>query len=337
MIDTLGSLRASVLEWLEGSEGVPSSRANEAINDGIESLWETLMRASLSLFMGGPVTVTINAGAERLNLVTIADPTIAPALSAVTSGALDAHSVAVKYTYVTESGTETLPSPSSTLAVLVNQVGSAASPAYAANAIGWNCYGFSTNGPTTVYAKQNDEPIPFGTDFQEPDSGFINGPELPLPPTENTSGDDICYIRHLECQMPDQGYRTYQAADIDSLVMSRAAGSLATSSPYQNFYWDLINQRQLEFRPTPALTFNPRYFYIKRARRLAFDNSPLPFLTIPSVAFLRAYALSALSLSVREFESADAWESRAEKERTRCELAVVQMNRPRNQYITPFP
>lgn len=332
MIDTLGSLKADVLDWLEEST-LSQSRVNGAINDGIESLWETLIRVCVSLFMNGPVTISVASGAERVFVTTVTDPSVAPTVTDVVDGALLQHTVVVAYTLVTESGTETLPSPATTHVTAANNVASVAAPAFVANAIGWNCYMGSSSARL---AKQNDEPIDFANTFQEPTNGEIDLPNRPTVPTQNTTGDDICYIRHLECQMPDSTYKKYAATDIDSLLMQRAAGSIATTSQYQNYYWDLINQQQLEFRPTPAIGFTPRYFYIKRPRRLRFDSAPLPFLTFPSIAFLRSFALSRLSLSIREFESAEAWDKVSETERSRCELAVLQMNQPRNQYITPY-
>ena len=334
MPNTLGTLKAEVQEWLEEGSSIPDSRYNAAINDGVESLWSTLMRASISLFMGGPVSLSIDTATQGVILVSVADPTTAPTVTDVVEGSLGSHTAVCAYTLVTESGTETMISGTTSHSTAANNVASVAAPTFTEGAIGWNCYMGST---AARLAKQNDEPILFGVAFQEPATGEIDDPDLPLPPIENTTGDDICYIRHLEAQMPDLGYKAYDAADIGSLLMRRAGRNVATSSEYQNFYWDLINQRQLEFRPTTALAWNPRYFYIKRPRRLAFDNAPLPFLTVPSVAFLRYWALSLLSLSIREFKSADAWEAKAEKERARCELTVVQMNHVKNDYITAFP
>lgn len=335
MIDTLAGLRDDILEWLEESN--LTDRATSAINDSIESLWMTLMRTTVSMFVGGPIGLTLSSGTEGVILVSVADPTVAPTAGVATSGSLDAHSVAVKITLVTESGTETLPSPSTTQACLAGEVASITSPSYVSGAIGYNVYGYSTLGPTTTYAKQNDEPVSFGTAYQEPDTGFVNGPELPLVPTENTTGDDICYIKLIEAQMPDLGYKQYDAAAIDSLLMRKAARNIPTgNSQYQNYYWDLINQRQLEFRPALGTSLTPRYFYVKRPRRLRFDNAPLPFLTVPAVPFLKYNSLSLLSISIREFETAKAWAEKAENERGQLELTVMQMNQNKNQYITPY-
>lgn len=310
------------------------TRANNAINDAVESLWETLMRANLNIFMGGPTTIAIAAGDQEVTLISVADPLVVPTLSDVVEGALLEHVVYCAYSLVTESGTETLISPTSNRTVAANNVCACAAPAFVSGAVGWNCY---MGTAAARLAKQNYvTPIDFADSFQEPASGEIDKPDAPSPPTENTTGDDIFYIRHLDCQMPDQGYKSYQASDINSLLSSRMAQYVALSSQWQNYVYDLVNQTKLELRPAAGMAFTPRYFYVKRPRRLRFDNSPLPFLTIPSTAFLRSYAISKLMLSIREFESWKAYKQESEDERLRCELAVMQMNRNVNEYITLY-
>src|SRR6266446_4591963 len=194
MPDTLGSLRAEVQDWLAG-DTVPDARINTAINDGIESLWLTLIRACLSIFMGGPSNVSFSAASERTTLVSITDPTAAPAASNVAGGALGNRNYFITFTYATESGTETLESLVNPFAATLNNLCQVQSPAFSEGAIGWNCYAGSVTGRR---AKQNDEPIRFGDDFLEPESGFSDEPQLPSPPIENTTGDNIFYIRHLE-------------------------------------------------------------------------------------------------------------------------------------------
>lgn len=333
MADTLGSLKADIVPWLLG-ERVSAVILNAAINDGIESLWQTLMKASLDLFMAGPTSISIAAAAERASIVSIADPVAAPTVGSVVAGALVERTVYAAFTLVTESGTETLISAIGNAVIPLNSVASIPTPAFVENAIGWNVY--AAVGVSGRLAKQNDAPIEFGVSYQEPDTGFVNEPSNPSPPTENTTGDDIFYIRHLEAPDPNGAYQAFDAADIDSLMMRRMAGSIACASQYENYAWDLINQRQLEIRPAAGLSMIPRYFYIKRPRRLRFENSPLPFLTFPSTAFLRNYALAAIYLALKEFSSADRYEAKAEAERRSCELAVVEMNRPKNDYITPY-
>lgn len=325
-------MNAEVVKWLRGSK-VDASQVNDAINDGIESLFMTLIRACLSIFMGGPTNLSLSAADQRTAVVSIANPTTAPTITDVVSGALAQHTVIAGYTLVTESGTETLISATTTHAVPINDVANVASPAFAAGAIGWNCYCGSVS---TRLAKQNDEPIPFGVDFIEDDSGITNSPDDPLPPTENTTGDNIFYIRHLEVTTTSGILKAYNQGDLDSDMMRRFAASLASTSEYQNYGFDLINQRQIEIRPAMGTSITARYFYIVKPRRLRFANSPLPFPTVPSTEFLRHFALSAIFLSLREIHVAAAWDAKAEKARTRCELAVTAMNRPKNQRVTPY-
>ncbi len=332
MPDTFGSLKAEVLDWLDET-AMSVARLNSACNDAIESLWSTMVTTYVSTMIVGPVSVALSSGTDGVILISVDDPTTAPTLGSTVEGNLDTHSVIACYSLVTESGTETLVSPTSSATIDPLSICTVTSPSFASGAIGWNCYAGSTSGRMS---KQNEQPIQFGTDFWEPDTGFTDVPSNPSPPSENTTGDDICYIRLLENEMPDGGMRKYDAGDIDSLMMRRASRSIAASSVYQNIYWDLVNQRQLEFRPKLALSITPRYFYVKRPRRTIYDSAPLPFLTVPSMAFLRSYALKMLSLSIREFESAKAWDSIAEAERLKTELVVAQMSKPKNQFITPF-
>ncbi len=339
MNDTLGSLKVEVREWME-EETLSDTKCNSAINDGIESLWMTLLRATVSMFVGGPISLSIESGTEGVILVSIVDPTVAPVVSdvAASDAALASHTVDVAYTFVTESGSETMLSPVTTHTTGVGLLAAVHPPTLVTGAMGWNLYARSFGTGSLV--KQNEAPLEFlntgGAYVYEPETGYINDPGLPQPPTENTTGDDICFIKHLEAQMPDQGWKAYDSVDIHSLAMRRLARNVASSSEYQGYAWDLVNQRQLEFRPQTATAWSPRYFYIKRPRRLRYDNAPLPFLTVPSTAFLRYFAMSRLSITIREYEAAKAWAEVAEAERTRLELAVLQMNSVKNEYITQF-
>lgn len=325
-------MRASVQKWMR--ESVDIDLGNEAINDAVESLWNSLMRVSLSLFMGGPVTMSIASAAERASIVSIADPIVAPTLADVVVGALAQHDVVVGYTLVTESGSETLVSSTNTRTVPINNVCSVTSPVFAEGAIGWNCY---IGSPVGRLAKQNDAPIHFGDAYQELVTGFVNEPDNPSPPVANTTADDVYYIRHLELALSDGTKKAWNAGDLDSDMMRRASSMLSSSSEYQNYYYDFINQRTLELRPAAGAALSPRYFYIQKPRKLRFDGAPLPFLSLPgSTAFLRYQALSLLNITIREFDTALAWETKADKERINLELSVNQMNATKAQTVTPY-
>jgi len=328
---TFGALKAEINDWLD--ENIPDSRLSDAINDGIESLWETLMRAYLNMFMAGPVNLTFTTPSQLL--VTIADPTTPLVISnQVLDPSVPVHTVRAAYSYVTDSGSETKISPEASFTTAAGSVAAIHFPAQIPGVYGWNCY--ASNWGTGQLVLQNDEPLQWEAYFLEPMSGFTHDPNGPYPPSQNTTGDEVVYIRHMEARMPDGGLTTYEEYDIHSLLMQRMARSIATTSDYQSYAYDFINQRQVEIRPDPKQTLNTRIFYIIRPRRIQFDNATIPFYTIPHRAFLRAYSQSVLCLSIREFEAAKAWDAVAEKERTRLELAVVQMNHPKNDYVTPY-
>jgi|SRR5215471_562681 len=331
MIDTLGTLKAEIRDWLD--EDLPDARMNNAVNDGIESLWSTLMHASVSIFMGGPLVLHFNNASNLV--ISVLDPVAAPTISNVASADTGkaAHLVRVAYTYITESGSETLASPVASFTTNTGALAAIHVPTQISGVFGWNCY--VSNEAFGLLVLANDQPLGWDSYFYEPESGFDHDPNGPYPPDENTTGDDIAYIRHMEAQMPDEGFKAYDQVELHSLAMRRMGRAIATSNVYQNYAFDLINQRQVEIRPVPKLQIDARVFYIKRPRRLKFDSAPLPFLTFPSVGFLRDFALSKLSLSIREYETAKGWLELAEQERTRTTAAVLQISSPKNEFITP--
>jgi hypothetical protein len=339
-------MRGEVVEWLSG-ERVNDTRVNSAINDAIEDLWAALILASMSSFMAGPVSLPLPINAERIQLVSVPDPAVGPTYAAPVAGGpyVAQHNPYVVITYVTESGSETNPSPISGSAIAVGFLAQLAAIPFVAGAIGWNLYswvgGALDPAPTvsTGFAKQNDEPIPFGVPFIEPPNGFVNADGQSVfspPPTENTTGDNLAYIRHFEFQTSSGMYKTYDRGDIDSSFMRKMASYVSTSSEYQTYAWDLINQRQLEIRPATGQAFTPRYFYVVKPRRLRFDNAALPFPTIPSTEFIRTYALARIFLSLHEYDAATGWETAAEKKRLACMRALSMVNVNLNQSVTPY-
>lgn len=342
----LAEMRSSVQRWLM-REKISDDQINDAINDAIESFWDTAILAVLNIFMGGPVNVTIPSAAERVQLTTIPDPTVAPTITATAGGNYaSTHDVYAVYTIVTDSGSETLPSPIGSLTnIAIANVALIAPPSFVSGALGWNLYtqvnATGSPAPTdvTMFGLQNADPQPFGASYQEPDTGFVNPNgqnALNPPPVENTTGDNIAFIQHLEFKVPTGQYIAFDAGDLDSTMMRRFNQVIATPSPYQQYAWDLINQRQLEIRPAAGATFIPRYFYIAKPRRLAFDNSPLPFQNAPTTKYFRCQSLSDLFLSIHEYTAAAAWETKAQTELLRAVRAVSRINTNRNVYVTPF-
>src|SRR5262245_42431554 len=134
-MDTFGTLKAEIEDWLD--EDLPESRTTFAVNDAIESLWTSLMRISVSIFISGSVDVTFNSASNLL--ITVRDPTTSLTVSDVPSSdsGKAAHTVRVGYTYVTESGSETLLSPITSHTTAVGQLASVHYPAQIAGVLGW--------------------------------------------------------------------------------------------------------------------------------------------------------------------------------------------------------
>jgi len=325
-------MTSSIQRFLRG-ENVPSADIYDAVNDGIEALWMDLILASLSVMMQGPVTISLASGDEGRILVSIADPTGILAIASFASGSLGAHTVYGTYTLVTESGSETNVSPLVSANIAANNQARFGPVPFVTGAFGWNLYAGTT---ATQLVKQNDEPLDFTSVWQEPPLGLISAPDLPLPPIENTTGDNIFMIRHLEFKTSSGIYKSYNAADLNSDYMRRFASYIAASSEFQTYAWDLINQRQFEIRPAVGQAFSPRYFFIVKPRRLLFPNAALPFPTIPSTEYIRDYALSLIFLSLHEYDAATAWETKADAARLKAVRALTQTNTNRNDRVTPF-
>jgi hypothetical protein len=330
-MDTIGSMRAQLDRWTISRH--PAEVQRDAINDAVEELWKHLMIYQLSLFLDGPVDVTFTPASEAAYLVTISDPAGFPIVTNVFSGALPLRSVSISFTLCTESGSETLESGLTEGNLPANYIASVASPAFAEGALGWNLYAGTTGARR---CRQNEMPLRFGEAYIEPDTGFVNEPEAPSPPVENTTADDLFYIRRLELLLSTGGYKTWEQADLDSEMMRRASSLVSGTSQFQYYYWDLINQRQIELRPAAGAMHVPRFFYVKKPRRARFDNALIPFDSVTSIAFVRYYALSLLAERVYEYQSADRWMAKANVIRQSTVRAVLTQNTGKNQRITPY-
>lgn len=338
--ETLASMRAQIQRWLRG-EKCEDAQINDAINDAGDALWQNLILAALHVYMAGPVTIPLAAGQEGVILISIPDPIAAPTVLEVPAAdpARPVEIMDIGYTYVTESGSETMLSPITTHTLSSGGLLAAVqAPPISNGAIGWNGY---VRTPAIIgnLVLQNAAPLPFlttGTTFNEPETGWIADPNAKSPPTENQTGDNIFYIRHFEFKTSSGMFKSYNAGDLDSDFMRRMSQTIATTSEYQTYAWDLINQRQLEIRPPVGASFNPRYFYIVKPRRLAFDTSPMPFQQVPATEFLRDYALSELFLSLHEYEASAEWTTRADRSLLRAVRALTQTNSNRNERVTPY-
>jgi|SRR5882672_1126076 len=357
MSDTLGSLRAEILLELRGdlSGQDDQNLVNGKINNALENLWMSMMQVALARFLGvdSPVTFTLPAGAERVQLVSIPDPTVAPVISAFAGGALAARTILGCYTYVTESGSETQASPTTGFLVPINNLGQVAAPAAVAQAFGWNFYASPSN-TQALLALQNQQPLPFVVPYSEPIEGWQDyptdqqGPPIAQiasgptpagapPPSENSTADNISWIKHLEIRTSDTVLRSWNQFDIDSAVMRAAGGTVSSASEYQTYVWDLINGNRLEIRPSAGLAFNPRYFYIAKPRRLRYDQAEIPYVSIAGVhEFVLNRTVSQCKLPLDEYLSSKAYKTEADENRLLVMKALRTEDWSKNSRIQPF-
>jgi hypothetical protein len=341
MADTLASLRTEVVNWLRGDMDADTDvpLVNSAINDAIEKAWIGMMQVQLARFVGAdsPVTFTLPSGAERVQLVSIADPVTGPVLAQIVAGALPARTINGAFTYVTESGAETLPSPTVQFLTTINNLATAALPANPniLNAIGWNFY--ASVSPDLNLALQNQQPIPFNVTWQEPLSGVLDyAAAQQTVPLKNNTADNISWILHMEVRTSDTLLRAWNQSDIDSMLFRQFARTLSSASEYQAYAWDLINGNRLEFRPQTGAAFTPRYFYIAKPRRLRYDQAEIPYLEIGGVReYYVNFAVSKLKLALDEYLAFQAWSSQAAQGLLDVKLGLTQEDAYKNKRIAP--
>ena len=327
-------MKAAISRWCR--EPIDDDIATDAVNDSVEKLWLAIATANMSALLGGPVqNVSFSAGDERKTIVSIADPVAAPTLSQAAGGTLVAHTLFAAYTLVTESGSETLPSPTASLAVLLNNLGSVAPPAFVQGAIGWNLYAATADG--TRLALQNAGPLDFAATWQEPPEGVTSSPDLPSPPTMNGTADDIVCVNVLEVQNPDNTWTRWEGADLQGLTMTRAERMIAPNSTYAPYFYDVVNGSTFEVRPALGGNAIPRYFYTKKPRRLRFNQAPIPLQRYSgSTEAVRDYAIAKVKMGLEEFEAAQGWMANAAALQAQILSTVNLMNRNKVRRITPF-
>lgn len=340
MTDTLKSLRTEIqLESRGDFSGSPDEDTivNAAINDAIETIWIAMMQVQLAKFFGAdsPVTFTLPQNAERYRIISIIDPIVAPVVNQVLGGGLvDAAVFSVGYTLVTESGSETLLSPLTVTAARINNnVFQVVSPANPGTAFGYNVYA----GPAGQLALQNQQPIPFGTNYTEPVTEWQPYPiNEQTPPLSNSTADNLSWIQHLEVRTSDTLLRAWNQVEIDSEVMRRMARTLSTASEFQHYVWELTGNGVLEFRPQIGSNFTPRYWYIAKPRRLRYDQAEIPYVSIVGVhKFIKAQSKADLYLGVNEFMNSQGWEQKAEKEKMGIQMALTQELWSKNTRVVP--
>ena len=331
-METLGSIKASVERFVRGS--VNSDLLTDAINDAIESLWMSVVQFQMEMFLQGPVSLSLAAGAQRTTLVSVEDPASAPSASVIAdTGAIADRNYQLSFTLVTESGSETAESPILPASVATGYIASISSPAYVSGAIGWNLY---AGTPTTPRLLQNAMPIAFGDSYQEPPGGFVSDVQAAHAPTINTTGDNIFAVDLLEVTTSNNTLKPWSQHSFNSLMMKRGGRTIASTSEYQGYVWDLVNETQIEVRPALGATLNPRYFYIAKPRRLKFDTAPIPYNMPGATQFIRQKAISDALLSLHEYDAARLWEEKAEPHRVNILQAVLARGINQNTTITPF-
>lgn len=350
-MDTMGSLAAEVTRWLRGDliDTDGQQQIRDSLNDAMESLWIGMMQATVARLVGAnsPATFSLASGAERVQLASVPDPlTSIGIVSTMAGGALPQREGNFAYTLVTESGSETNMSPASGQQLcaannLFQLPVSAGLPAPVSGAFGWNLYaqmqvvgGFLDAG----FALQNQQPLPFGVTINEPPSGWIGYPtNQQLPPIANTTGDNIAYIQHLEVVLSDTTKRAWDQFGIDSTIMRKMAATISSSSEYQPYVWDLLNGTTMEMRPVAGMTFNPRYWYVAKPRRIRYDQADIPYGNIAGThEYLRSKALELCKLSLEEYVATDAWATRAATALAAIQQALLQENWSKEQKVAPY-
>lgn len=342
-------MRGAILRLFRDDED--TDLVNDTISDAIESLWRSILLVNLGQFMGGPITnLTFAAGAERMTIVNVADPVAGPTVTTAAGGPLPNRTILYNLTYVTDSGSETNAFATPVMAnVALNFLSTVAPPSYPnvptgnpqpGNPLGYNVYAsFDALAPTTPDPSnlrlQNSVPIPFNVKWQEPGTGVdMSGG---LPPTSNTTADNIFYIRLMEVQNPDQTWTRWESGRIDDLLMQRMSSRIAnTSSAYANYAYDFINGNTVEIRPAAGTTLNPRYFYVIKPRRLKYDRSQIPFPNLAHQEFIKQYALNILYRSVQEFTAASMALNASEKVRQEILEGLNTQQTSRQKNITPY-
>jgi hypothetical protein len=336
-VPTFGYLKNRVLSELKESEDL--TLIGNRINDAVEALWEGVLLVNVQSFMQGPVqNIQIAGGSERATIVSINDPLVAPVVGSVAGGALPGGNFYFKYTYVTESGSETLPSPiSAALGLAPNFFAQMTAPAVPAlnpvGAVGYNVY--ASNDPNGRFAMQNQDPVGFSVNWTQT-VAIVDDPDGPAAPLSNTTADNIYYIKALQQQNPDGTWTTWQGAEIDGLAFARGSRNLPVASTYQNYAWDVLHNNQLEIRPQAGVTLNPRYFYVVKPRRCRFDQAELPFANFAAEEFMVNYAMSRIKLGNEELEAHARWELLADKRKMSIMESLSDQNVARQQRVVPF-
>lgn len=329
-IGTLGEMNASVCRWAR--ERIDTDTVNDAINDAIQSLWKSVSLATLSRFLSPQVDLQIPSGATVVPVFSIPDPTAYLQVGVTPGGALPLRTKSFTFAYCTDSGSQTAASLSVVAIAQPGYLFAVLAPVPVPEAIGWNLYA----GDAGRLAIQNVEPLPFGASWVEPPFGVKPSPNGPFPPHENTTGDNITAIARLDIRNGNGTLTPQNQADISSALFTAGQRRLSSTSPYVQHAYDLVNNNRIEIRPSPQTTIDATLFYIVKPRRLRYPISRIPFSSFDGTQFLRQKALADVMFSLGEMEMAGAWDGKAEKERERCVLSVLNENWHKNKQVKRY-
>ena len=336
---TFGDTVRRILDSI--NEPVTDKNKNQCadyLNDGIESIWMSMLLATLSRFSKGPVNQVFAANETTQKLVTVPDPTVAPTVTSVAGGILGARTVYTSYCLVTDSGSTTKISPMATTNLLANTLMQVASPipssSWANDIVGY--YVFAGSNADGSDQGQQSALIRIGTPWFEPVSGITSGPNVPFPPADNTTADNIFNIVRLDVQNIDTTWTSWIQSNLNSTWFTDFQKRVSTTTTWMPFVYDFIEDRQIEVRPAPGQDLTGVFFYTVRPRRLRFDLSRMPYPQFAISGFLNDYTKSKMLLDIYEYEAADRWNDRAEKERQRIIFQVAQTTFNQNNTIRPF-
>lgn len=332
---TMGALAARVKRWF--AEPLKSDqKVYDALNDAIETVWMSVLLATLSKFTSGPVTQTIPANSTSIRLISIPDPTIPIGIEGVPGGNLPIRTEYYSYAYITDSGSMTRIAPLSGNTFLINQVASLPPPLQMPDAIGWVVFaGYNADGSDIGLQSTGLEP--FGVNWVEPQVGIAPYPTAPPPPSQNTTGDNIFAIERLEVNNVNMTTTAWIQSNQGSTVWTKMGKIMAgTATSWTPYVYDLVNNDQVQFRPAPGFDLDASLLYVTRPRRLRFPQSRLPFTSFACQKFLANQALADLLMSIYEYEAHDRWNAKAEKELQRIVMQVSQGNWNRDTTVTPF-
>ena len=177
-----------------------------------------LLRLRVARFLYGVNGADVTLAQAQAVHITVGGlaPPLAPSLSSVAGGSIGARTYGLRLAYLTPEG-ETLAGPGATLSVASSHLVEVASPVPEVGATHYNVYmnvlppnkflsgvnalavnGSPVNGsnvpPVSLPTRQNGFPIPIGTNWTEPTSGWVYGPALPSADTSNPGTNFIITV-----------------------------------------------------------------------------------------------------------------------------------------------